>query len=592
MDAGLVDGVRIDHIDGLLDPRAYLQRLRRRAGRPFSLHVEKILAPGEELPEDWQCDGTTGYEFANLLVGLLADPAGTEPLSRAYAEFTGRSEPPTEVVHAAKLAVMARPMAAEVEAVVALLLDLAARDPRRRDLGRTALREALMQVVAALDVYRTYADADADADGLGPADRARLEAAVRQARRRSPALDPGVFDFLAAILTLDRAAGRADVLAAAMRVQQLSGPVMAKGLEDTALYRYNRLIALNEVGSEPGRFGLGIDAFHHANAERLARSPRALLATSTHDTKRGEDARARIAALTGHAALWRDKVFEWHELLADPDRPIDRNEEYFFYQLLLGAWPADWDHLPPARALEELAGRVRAAMLKSAREAGVNTRWVFGDRAYEAALAAFVDRALDPAPGNDFLRSFGGFAATVAADGAANGLVQTVLKLTVPGVPDIYQGSELWDQSLVDPDNRRPVDFARRAALLGELKSGGTRPAGSGAAQKLGLIAALLDFRRARPALFDRGTYEPLAGEGRAAASLCAFARRDADDVLVVAAALHPGSVGREHWAATRLAVPAGLPRALRNLVGGTPVPDLSPSRLFRDAPVAVVVGA
>ena len=478
IDEGLIDGVRIDHIDGLLDPKAYCLRLRQRATRPFTLHVEKILAPDEDLPADWQTDGTTGYEFANLLVGLLADPAGTDTLSRTYADFTGRTEPPREVVHAAKLAIIAQPMTAELEAIVTRLLDLASRDPRRRDLGRTALRQGLAQVAAALDVYRTYADRD----GMPPAGRARLEAALAQARRRSPALDPGAFDFLATVLTLDlaaeRPAERADILAVATRLQQVSGPVTAKGLEDTALYRYNRLIALNEVGSEPGHFTVGLDAFHRANAERLTRSPRALLATSTHDTKRGEDARARIVALSSHAVAWREKVFEWHDLLAVPDRPIDRNEEYFFYQLLLGAWSADWPRgSPPPRAdLANLAERVQEAMLKSAREAGVSTRWVFGDASYEAALSAFVARALDPGDDNAFLRCSAPSRRRSPPAGAANGLIQTVLKLTAPGVPDFYRGAELWEQSLVDPDNRRPVDFARRAAMLRRLTS---RPGGS-----------------------------------------------------------------------------------------------------------------
>jgi (1->4)-alpha-D-glucan 1-alpha-D-glucosylmutase len=586
---GAIDGVRIDHIDGLLDPKGYCLRLRERAARPFTLHVEKILAPDEHLPADWGTDGTTGYEFANLLVGLLADPVGTEAHSRTYAEFTGRSEPPAEIVNDAKLAIMARPMAAEVEAVVARLHCLASRDPRRRDLGRGALRSGLMQLVAALDVYRTYADAD----GLPPAGRARIEAAVAMARRRSRALDPGVFDFLTAVLTLDlagdRPAERADVVAAALRVQQLSGPVMAKGLEDTALYRYNRLIALNEVGSEPGRFALGADAFHSANRERLARFPRALLATSTHDTKRGEDARARIVAIAGHAGAWRDRVFAWHDMLADAERPIDRNDEYFFYQLLLGAWPSDWpsDRPPPAEGLRDLTERVQAAMLKSAREAGVNTRWVFGDPAYEAALGGFVARALDP--GGAFLPAFRSFEATIAADGAANSLVQVALKLTVPGVPDIYQGAELPEQSLVDPDNRRPVDFARRAAMLEEGPS--CLQASAGGAAKLALTAALLDLRRASPALFEIGSYEPLSAAGPAAPGLCAFARRHERDVLVVAAALHAGSLGPGHWAGTRLALPDDLPRPLRNVVDGAPVTDLAPAALFRHAPVAVLRG-
>ena len=340
-----------------------------------------------------------------------------------------------------------------------------------------------------------------------------------------------------------------------MRVQQLTGPAMAKGLEDTALYRYNRLIALNEVGSEPGAFTVAVDAFHRANAARLARTPRALLATSTHDTKRGEDARARIAALTGHAAAWRDKVFEWHDLLADPDRPIDRNEEYFFYQLLLGAWPADG---PPD--LADLTARVQAAMLKSVREAGVNTRWVFGDPGYEAALAAFVARALDPA--GAFLPSFRAFEATIAPDGAANGLIQTALKLTIPGVPDIYQGAELWDQSLVDPDNRRPVDFARRAALLADA---GRRT-----------LQARADRPPAPPPPREGRTSSPGAATSRlpTGPGLCAFARRHGPDTLVVAAALRRSATA-----------------ALRELLDGGAPAGREAVEVYRDARCAVRLG-
>ena len=320
--------------------------------------------------------------------------------------------------------------------------------------------------MAALDVYRTYADAH----GMTSEDRRRIADAVEAARDRRPDLDPEAFEFL----RRGADARPGDALRPAAKsawssscgLQQFTGPVMAKGLEDTALYRFNRLIARNEVGSRPGHSTVSVAEFHAANAERLARTPRTMLTTSTHDTKRGEDARARIAALTRHARLWGEKVWEWHAMLADPDQPIDRNEEYFFYQLLLGAWPAEWrrnDEIATAD-LEVFEDRVAAAMLKSSREAGVNTRWTFGDAGYEAALAAFVGRAL--APQGRFLPSFRDFEAIVVADATEISLVQTVLKLTVPGVPDIYQGAELWEQSLVDPDNRRPVDFQRRADLL------------------------------------------------------------------------------------------------------------------------------
>jgi (1->4)-alpha-D-glucan 1-alpha-D-glucosylmutase len=582
LDEGLIDGLRIDHIDGLRDPKAYLRRLRARAARPFYLVVEKILGADEALPADWGVDGTTGYEFANLLAGLLSDPDGVEPLTRAYAEFTGRSTPPEAVARAARQEIMLRAMRAEVEGLVARLLALASRDPSFRDLGRGAIRAGLAQVVAALDVYRTYADAD----GIGPEDRARILAAVARARAAAPYIDPGTFDLISAVLTLDHAADRpddaAEVLEAALRTQQLTGPVMAKGLEDTALYRFNRLIALNEVGSEPGRFGVSVAEFHAANAARLARTPGTMLATSTHDTKRGEDARARILVLGGHAPLWADKVGEWHALLADPARPIDRNEEYFFYQSLLGAWPdLPADAAPAPAALRDLADRLDAAMLKAAREAGVNSRWVFGDPGYEARLSAFVRRALDP--GSAFLRSFREFAAVIAPAARAISLVQTALKLTVPGVPDIYQGAELCDQSLVDPDNRRPVDFADRARRLERI---GERPPAdlTGADAKLGLVRTLLALRRARPALLAEGSYEPLVPTGPDAATVCAFARRHGPDIVVVAAALRPRPPSAE------ISAPDPATGRWRDLLTGSVHRTLAGPALFARFPVAVLI--
>ena len=375
------------------DPRAYLRRLRERAPRLGYLLVEKILAPDEALPEGWGVDGTTGYEFANLLTGLLTDPEGEQLLARTYAAFTGRHASPAEIVREAKLEVMAGELNAELQALTGRLLALC-----DADLGRATLGAALAETVAALDVYRTYADAD----GMTPEDRRRIADAVDAARVRRPDLDPDAFAFLQRALTPDLAddlpARRDACLDFLLRAQQFTGPVMAKGLEDTALYRFNPLIARNEVGSRPGQPAVGVSAFHAANADRLEKMPRTMLTTSTHDTKRGEDARARITAIARHARVWDEKVAEWNALLADPAQPVDRNEEYFFYQLLLGAWPTEWRRTDEI-ATEELrvfADRVTAAMLKSSREAGVNTRWTFGDARYEAALAALVGRALAP----------------------------------------------------------------------------------------------------------------------------------------------------------------------------------------------------
>jgi (1->4)-alpha-D-glucan 1-alpha-D-glucosylmutase len=593
---GVVDGLRIDHIDGLLDPGAYLRQLRDSVDRPFPLYVEKILGPGEDLPPDWPCDGTTGYEFANQAAELLADPQGAHNLTRIYPAFTRHRRPPARVVQIAKQEVMAYPMAAELEALTARLLDLAARNPETADIGRAPLRAGLSAVVAGLDVYRTYASDR----GLTREDRGRITAAVNRARRHAPELGPDVFDFIAGVMTLDLARDRpddgAEILNAAMRIQQFTGPVMAKGLEDKALYRYARLIALNEVGSEPGRFGLSVTAFYRLAAARLRRHPASMLASSTHDTKRGEDARARILAISGHVAAWRDAVLEWHDLLADPAAPIDPNEEYFFYQMLLGAWPADWhgDHTPPATALDDLKDRVTAALVKSSREAGVNTRWVYGSPRYEAALERFVERALEPSPDNAFLHSFRAFEGLVARDGQVNALIQLALKLTLPGIPDIYQGAELWEQSLVDPDNRRPVDFGRRREMLASRTPDAPlwTPDMPGDAAKLAITAALLGLRRDHPELFARGSYRPIPAQGPAARRFIGFVRQWRGTRLALAAAMYPAQDAPDAWAETRVLAPQGTDGHWLNLIDRTRHEGLDAEKLFASVPLALLIRA
>lgn len=578
---GVVDGLRIDHIDGLRDPRAYCLRLRASVDRPFLLYVEKILGPGEDLPTDWQSDGTTGYEFANDVVTLLADPAGTAPLSTLYRTFTGRAETPEQVVRAGKLAVLSGPMRAETEALLGRFISLAGRVPEWADLGRGAIREGLAQVIVALDIYRTYGDAG----GIAPEDRARLAAALTGARMQAPELDPAIWEMLFDVLTLDLAARQpalhADILEAVMRFQQLSGPVMAKGLEDRALYRFNRLIALNEVGAHPGRFTLTVADFHATQAARLRDAPRSMLGTATHDTKRGEDARMRIVAIASHTGLWQQKLTEWHRLLADPAAPVDANEEYFFYQLLLGVWPDDAPDLPMLEA------RVTAAMLKSVREAGVNSRWIFGDAGYEDRIGALVRRALGS---RAFVASFTGFLHHIRPEAEANSLIQAALKLTVPGVPDIYQGAEMWDRSLVDPDNRRPVDFRHRALLLPELTQGPVRTEGRPASQvKLALVAALLRWRAEQPALFAQGSYEALGADGPAADGFLGFIRREGRARLLVAAALHPASHDAAAWAQTRINLPEGGAVEWRNLIDGQASDPRDPAALFRHLPLAIL---
>lgn len=608
---GVLDGVRLDHVDGLFDPKAYCLRLREKAPRDFYLLVEKILAPHESLREDWEVDGTTGYEFANLITGLLVDPEGEEALTRAYAAFAGGAGDFAEIVRACKLKVMDDEMAGELNVLAREARRVARSHPRTSDFTNNVLHRALKQIIACFPVYRTYVDEN----GATEPDRRDIDWAIVWARRLETMLDPSVFDFLHALLTTDLVAeprsgfSRVAVTRAAMRVQQYSGPVMAKGLEDTAFYRYNRLLALNEVGGSPERFGVSVATFHGANRERARRTPHALLSTSTHDTKRGEDARARLAVLAELAEEWADQVALWSRMIRAPqasiteDMPPDPNDEYAFYQLLLAAWPAELSTDPEAaidpQAVETLRLRLEGAMLKGLREAKVYTTWAAPDEAYETATLEFVRHALDVSRPNAFLDSFRAFLARIAPLGAANGLVQTVLKLTVPGVPDIYQGAELWDTSLVDPDNRRPVDFGLRAEMLPALPDSNPEALGTDwgggdwgdGKVKLKITARLLDLRRRLPMLFESGSYEPLDVTGTDAERVCAFLRETERTCLVVAVLLFPGR--GDVAVDTRVVLPEGAMADWRDTLGGVVRSEhgtLAARDLFATLPVAALV--
>jgi len=528
---GLVDGLRIDHIDGLRDPKAYALKLREKSPRPIYLVVEKILAPHEQLRTDWAVDGTTGYEFSTHLTALGTDVAGEAVLTRAYEGFTGHRRPFTEIELEAKLTIIDTEMGAELDRLANFARAIAVKTRTTSDLTRNGLRTAIRALVAHMSVYRTYVDST----GSSEFDRRNAGLALAEARRFAPTLDPAVFDFLSDIIAEP---GDATSLDFVQRLQQYTGPAMAKGLEDTALYRGNRLIALNDVGERPDRFNIGVDAFHDFNAARLAHFPKAILTTSSHDTKRGEDTRARILALTGHAEAWTQAVEIFTTLLGSVAQPIDRNDLWYFFQMLLGAWPADFPAtgtLPPAD-IDQFRQRLRAAMQKSIREARVNSSWTKPDDAYEAALDNLVDTALAVAPDNRFLVSFRALAASIGEQGARIGLAQTVLKLTVPGVPDIYQGAELWEQSMVDPDNRRPVDFVARWQVLDNADAPLAIANWADGSLKLQVIARLLALRAEAPDLFAKGSYEPVP----AGAHIVAFARRHEGQAIVVAAALHP----------------------------------------------------
>jgi (1->4)-alpha-D-glucan 1-alpha-D-glucosylmutase len=577
---GALDGLRIDHIDGLLDPKGYLLRLREQAPRPFYLVVEKILAPHETLRDDWPVEGTTGYEFANLTLGLLVDPSGEEASTQGYLAFTGERPAFDEILRDCKIRIMLNEMASELNILARDAARVARQNARTADFTRNILQRALQEIVACFPVYRTYVDGAA---APTEADRRDIDWALALARRRETDLDQSVFDFLHRLLTTDLVGqphsgfSRHSVVRLAMRVQQYSGPVMAKGLEDTAFYRYNRFVALNEVGGHPDHFGVTVAAFHRANAQRAERWPHAMLSTSTHDTKRGEDIRSRLAVLSEIPEEWARQVQTWSRILRarrgdiEGTGPPYRNDEYLFYQLLLGAWPPELtgvSNLDPEK-LGSFAERMGSVMVKSIREAKLHSTWASPETAYEEMMVGFVRDALEVSRPNAFLSAFLPFQERIARLGIRNSLVQTALKLTVPGMPDIYQGAELWDFSLVDPDNRRPVDYQTRTTLLARIweLSEGKRCAAilemfenwPDGRIKLTVIARLLAHRRDHSRLFAESRYESLTAKGCKSDHLCAFSRVCEDDALIVVAARFPARFEVDpDWAGTEIPWPPG----------------------------------
>jgi (1->4)-alpha-D-glucan 1-alpha-D-glucosylmutase len=613
---GVLSGLRIDHIDGLLDPKGYLERLRAIAPRSdFYLVVEKILARHESLREDWPVQGTTGYEFVSLMLGLMIDSAGEASLTRAYAEFTGNSHSFAVVVRDSKLRIMGNEMASELNVLARDASRVARQNPRTADFTHNILHRALREVIACFPVYRTYIDAESSPTD---ADRRDLDWALAQARRTETAIDPSVFDFVQQLLSGDLVArprsgfSRQAVLRCVMKLQQYSGPVMAKGLEDTAFYRYNRFVALNEVGAHPDEFGITVDAFHRANRQRAEHWPNAMLGTATHDTKRGEDARARLAVLSEVPDEWAQHVRTWSRLLrarrgdVEGTGPPERDDEYLFYQLLVGTWPAALlGDDPDLALLDAYTERLKSAMVKSLREAKVRSTWASPDLGYEQEALSFVAEALDPARAGNFFASLLPFVGRIAELGARNTLVQTVLKLTLPGMPDIYQGCELWDLSLVDPDNRRPVDYpARMQALeevtvaLAEDRSGAMQKyaaAWQNGHFKLAVIATLLAYRRDHPALFETGSYEPLMADGPNSDQVLGFLRRNEGNLVLTAVARYPARLAAEGIAAeSGMTLPQGLHEiGWRDLISGAqhrPTSCLRPKDVFALLPAAMLV--
>ncbi|MFS2013125.1 malto-oligosyltrehalose synthase [Azospirillum sp. CT11-132] len=607
---GTLDGIRIDHIDGLIDPKGYCERLVAASSKPFYLVVEKILARHERLREDWPIDGTTGYEYANLMGGLFVDPKAEEVFTRLYADFIGRRDDFEDVVRQCKIRIMESEMASELNVLSRKASRIARSNPATADFTANILHQALKETIARFPVYRTYVDGGVPSD----LDRRDIDWAISQARRVEQGPDGSVYDFLQRLLTTDLVAApksgysHQQVTRFAMRFQQYSGPVMAKGLEDTAFYRYNRLVALNEVGGHPDHFGVSISAFHRANQDRARNWPNNMLASTTHDTKRGEDTRARLYALSEMPEEWERQVQTWSRLLrarrgdVEGTAPPDRNDEYLFYQLLLGAWPAELTGASVEQidqpAMTAFAERIVGAMTKSMREAKVHSTWAAPNEAYEGAVVSFIHDALDVTRRNAFLEAFLPFQAALARIGMVNGLSQTLLKLTSPGVPDIYQGCELWNLSLVDPDNRLPVDYDARRKLLDEVEEAVERGAVPGllerwtdGAVKLALTRQALQVRAEMPEVFSAGEYLPLEATGDRADHVVAYARRNGDDTVLVAVPRLVGQLGESpDWGNTAIPLPRGA--RWRNRLTGAEVEGgdaMMAATLFADLPVALL---
>ena len=654
---GLISGLRVDHPDGLLDPLQYFMRMQRlyaashclgaeptlaSAGdgieldvhtafaqqesrhlqAPLYLLAEKILEPGEHLAEGWPIDGTVGYDFTNLVNGIFIDRRNERLFSNLYQRVVEFGVKVEKLIYESKKLVMRRALASEVNVLAQLLDEISNSDRRARDYTRGVLRESIRETMACFPVYRTYID---EQGRLSETDRGYIEQAIDCAKRQNGTPAPEVFDFLRSILLLEAndtdttINGYRRQLYFTLKFQQLTGPVMAKGLEDTACYVYNRFISVNEVGGTPASFGVPVSEFHRGNEERAERSPNSMLATSTHDTKRSEDVRARLNALSEMPRMWTSYVMKWRRVnrkhkvtLADGRIVPDNNEEYLLYQTLVGAWPL---RIESREQWQEFVRRIQQYIYKAMHEAKVNLSWLNPNPEYVAGMNAFIENILSPTQGrkaNLFWDSLQKLLPQLMYFGCINSLAQALLKLTCPGVPDIYQGQEMWNFSLVDPDNRRPVDFDSRVRAAEELRS---RAMTDGAAavcsdmlkdyrdgrMKLWVTMRALNFRREQTDLFRRGRYLPLQALHGKQEHVVAFARQHAGEVAITAVPRLSLTLmkGREEppvgavWNDTALSLPPeAIGKRLRNVLTDEiihPGQSLLCREIFASFPVALL---
>lgn len=592
---GLIDGVRIDHVDGLNDPAAYCRELRRRLdpddpSRPY-LVVEKILLKGETLPADWECDGTTGYDFMDQVSALQHDPAAESLLAEAWARISGRPRDFAIEEEAARRHIIAHSFAALLEATVAAFDRLAKMDPLASEISRPALRRALTEMLVHFPVYRSYATLTE----RPRRDRIYLDAAARNAKRTARPGDGWVIDTLHRWLSEPT-----PDIAAIARFQQLSAPVAAKSVEDTAFYRYGRLLSRNDVGFDLDHFGSCPAEFHALMRARAERLPHSMLATATHDHKRGEDVRARLAVLSERPQAWIDRLTSWirdSDALRTDAQPAV-GDVAMLLQMVVGAWPFDLA-LEDERGRTAFAERLAAWQEKALREAKLRTNWADPNPAYETAAREFLVRLVADNAQPKLLADIFGFIQSVAAAGAVNGLAQVVLKLTVPGVPDLYQGTDYWDLSLVDPDNRRPVDFEQRRKSLSSLDVAEVLDRWRDGRIKQAIVARLLGARRAAPELFARGDYRPVPVEGEKAQHIVAFLRSHGENRMLVVVPRLPQELLRHQdrleldpatWQSTALVLPdeADWHDVIESGVRQVPKRRLRVQDLFGRLPVAI----
>jgi (1->4)-alpha-D-glucan 1-alpha-D-glucosylmutase len=581
---GVFTGLRVDHIDGLYDPAQYLARLRRLAGDKYIV-VEKILDLDESLSENWPVEGTTGYDFCNYVNGIFVRRENEQIFTETYRQFVNRPERYDELLIEKKRVICEKYMSGEIDNLEHLF-GIAAQN-YRHDLNLKNIRQALIEIICAFTVYRTYVNKKNYRDD----DKNYMKKAIDVSKSKNPALTNAI-DLVGQVLLPDLSeaenpsAGdkKLDFI---MKFQQLTGPVMGKGFEDTLLYNYNRLVGLNEVGARPDCFGVSLDEFHRFNAAKAAHWSHGMNATSTHDTKRGEDVRARIAVLSEMPELWSDKIHLWRQFnlrfksnchgLQAPDA----NDEYLLYQTLIGATPFDPD---PTGGFKE---RIKRYMTKAVREAKEHSSWIEPDQQYENACGDFIDHILNPSISNEFWSDFLPFQKRIAAYGIFNSLSQVLLKMTSPGVPDFYQGSELWDLNLVDPDNHRPVDFEKRRKFLDEIRSRGQNShtelidellrARQDGRIKLFLIFKVLNARRQNADLFAKGDYQPLKAQGKYGNHVVVFLRRYRDQTAITFVprfltsliSTHELPLGTDVWQDTEISWPASLEGRWQDAITG-----------------------